>query len=270
MDSPAERDTVERFLRRLTKGAPLTLCGKPDAPGKPSRPGGSPDYVYEDPSGQRYVVEATRVLNPETRALESFLKRHVCERLASVVQGRWVLEYEMETFSERRPSKHEAADWVATIEHQSGQSGGMLTLGPGVTARRVGTEGTGVVPWIEAPRLPVRLSEADALRFQTHVSGILTEAATKFAGYEGQRLLLIDISQAGLDWEFHVLPSRDGPGPVLTWVQSVPPSNLDAVYLDTGVRVWHPPSMRRVVSGHRFIDKATAFYIRVWPGVRIL
>lgn len=48
----------------------------------------------------------------------------------------------------------------------------------------------------------------------------MAEAKGKFAGYEGQRLLLIDISQTELDWDFHVMPS-------LTWVQSAPPSNVD-------------------------------------------
>lgn len=269
MDHSAEQDAVERFLRRLTKGAPLTLSCKPDAPGKQSRPGGSPDYVYENPSGQRYVVEATRLIDPRVRQVEQFLKSQVCEPLASVVPGRWMLQFEMGACSEN-PSKQEAADWIAAAAKQCDRAVGLHALAPGVTLKCFDRAGTGVIPVIEVPELPVHLPYAGGGTLQTELARILTEATRKFAGYKGERLLLIDISQTGLDWEFHAMPSRDGPGPVLTWVQSASPSNVDEVYLDTGVRVWHPPSMRRVVTGHRFIDRATAVYVRAWPGFKTL
>jgi hypothetical protein len=60
-------------MQRLN-GEDTVLKCKPDALGRPTRQGGQPDFIFEDGTGRRYVIELTRLLDPRLRKIEQYLK----------------------------------------------------------------------------------------------------------------------------------------------------------------------------------------------------
>ncbi len=97
----------------------------------------------------------------------------------------------------------------------------------------------------------------------------MREASSKFQSYAGRHILLIDVSQTGLDVEFHPIRPGGKPGLMAIWVANLPPgvANVHEIYLEPGIRVWTAPEPgedphsppRRIRAGHAIPTSSTAF-----------
>jgi len=124
-----------------------------------------------------------------------------------------------------------------------------------------------LVPWITMAELPLYLDGRSKVGrgLRDELARIVSECDTKFEGFSGHRIVLLDISQCGLDVDFHAGFSKSGPGIVRKWCSKLlkKTSNIDHVCLEPGIRVWKT-SMNRVLTGHKYVDKQAGHYPEVW------
>lgn len=271
--SPFEEKQVRDFVEWLKKGEDATLKSRPDMLGLPSRPGGKPDYVFEDKSGQMYVVEVTQLLGPKLRSLEKFALKTICKKVEAEISlpGTFLLEIEKESLtSDSIPEEvaRQTADEIMALAKDGRLQDHQPLNTPGFTLGRVEQAGSRLVPWITAQALPYNLTTADPIAQE--LEGIFNEATLeangKMEGFTGYRILLLDISQCGLDWELHAQAFRDGRGVLLVWADNISHelANLDAIYLIPGLRVVQPPDMRLVLAGHNYVGAPSGYYPCIW------
>jgi len=87
--SSLELDAATSLMRWITH-EDLAPIDKPDCT-QPSRPGGNPDFVFEDSGKRRYVLELTRLLTPKLRSLENAVAAQVCAPLEHIIPGTYGL-----------------------------------------------------------------------------------------------------------------------------------------------------------------------------------
>lgn len=235
-----------------------------------SRPEGNPDFVFRDSSSREYVLEVTRLLPPELRNVEYTVRRRVCAALESGVTGTYILE-----ISSAAPRANVLLP-KASIDDTRRELCGLIAKGlpldghccrSGLSLRKVGVGGNRIVPWITAPELPPDLQPNDATaRELLHEFGnCVREGDEKFEGYTGTKLLVISIAESGLDIDYHRCLLSG-------WARSCSANlrNTDAIYVDPGIRVWQAHDGRRVLTGHRYVDKHRGYWkIYVRPGVEL-
>jgi len=262
---------AQRFVRWVV-GQDCELDDTPDARGRQSRPGGNPDAVFQDPSGQRYVVEVTRLLTQEVRKLESFASERIAVPLSGKLPGTFLLELRFPRHGRLCPDVAASIVQQITELTRSSRLPDSQVLASGFPLRRVRPEGSRVVPWIIGPSLPYDLREDDpsAGELKKLFEEQMREADRKFQGWDGNRILLMDIGQSGLDEEFHAGKFRGGQGILLTWAESTcaQTQNMDFLFLEPGVHVWQPTStsgeMVELYAGHRYVDATRGFYPLLW------
>ena len=266
-----------RFVRWLT-GQDCRLIDKPDAPGRQSRNGGHPDGVFGGASGERYIVEVERLLTPELRQLENYAIEKIARPFEGRVSGTFTLELRIDRLMSARLPVDLTIDTVKEIEAaiSSGHLQESQALATGFPLRRVLKDGNRIVPWIVAEELPYDLRDDNpaASRLRVKFREQVEKANRKFEGWQGNRIVLLDIGQSGLDIEFHATRVRDGQGILLTWAETLcrKLKNIDFIFLEPGVRVWAPTSnpdkMHQIYAGTRWVDQPRGFYHHLWcrPG----
>lgn len=270
-----ELGRAKHFVRYLTRQE-LDPIDKPDAPGHRSRPQGDPDYVFKDRAGNQYVLELMRLLSPELRRLEEFVYDTICVPLENRLPGTYTLEIQIDKLnlgvmaaSDAQRILHKVLALVTASRLDETQA-----LSNGYVLAKATEEGSRLVPWLTVPELPYNLKVHDraAKKLQRQFDAIVHDADNKFSGFSGWRILLIDLSQSSLDWEFHAERFRDGKGVLLTWAEQIGGklTNVDFIYLEPGLKVWQVSDMRRVLAGHKYVDSPAGFYLMVWrrPGVQ--
>ena len=226
-----------------------------------------PEFAFYYPSGQRYTLELKRWLTPKLRELQDFLDRNIAETLSGSLLGTFVLDISLEKLKGDRISKSEAANLVRQIK-QIGSSDmraqpHQLSIG---SLARVRDDGHRLVPMIRQQELLLLHpgdKEAEALR--NELTKILRATNQKFRWYRGTRVLLLDISQCGLDIDYHAGYSKEGPGAIIKWLSEF--SNLSTrinyVCVSQGMRVWNSV-MNRILTGHKYVDTPDPNYEEVW------
>ncbi len=276
MKQARELETARRFMQRLSR-EDLVPSDKPDAPGRTSRPGGDPDYVFVDSTGQRYVIEVTRLLAPGIRRLEHRVIEDVTDALSAHLPGTYTLTIDYDRWSGRVPEPVASRSILLLVqEHLTrGTLPDSLIVYPGIEVRKISDEGHALVPWLEMDD-PWDLGPGDprwealARAFQK----LIAEANTKFKGHTGRRILIVDISLSLLDDELHACDIGGRPAPMLEWLTEgkAERENVDEIYLEPGVRVWRAQagkkiseSRRRVLTGHKYLEEPRGFYVKLWP-----
>lgn len=276
------RSSVERQARTLLS----TLTGEQprtwrdlDAPGAQLPPGKRPDFIGEDSRGVEYVFEVTRLLTPELRRLEDFAKRRIAAPLDGRLPGSYVLWISMDGMSKTGMPPIDAKRILDQVEAQLARGALVDRFEPlpGYRVEKFNSGGHSLVPMVLAKDLPYELAPNDPLAAepQQEFESIVREASSKFQSYAGRHILLVDVSQTGLDVELHVMRPGGKPGLMATWVANLPPevANVHEIYFEPGIRVWAAPEPgedpdsppRRIRAGTRFADEQRGFYVQLRP-----
>ena len=265
-----ELERATHFMRWVAR-EDLSPLEKPDR-ARRSRPGGHPDFVFCDSAGQHYNLEIGRWLPRELLEVEDFLDQRLACHFHGVLEGTYVLRIPVELPIVRLgPAMidrlRSSIDGLLAGEHGVPDT---VELGSGTTLAKVREDGSRLVPWIAARELPLTLDARNRAgrSLKEKLSSVISEAHTKFEGYSGQRIVLLDITQSGLDIDYHAGYSSDGLGIVLRWCSQLIERrfNIDRVFLEPGVRLWSGAGggMTRILTGHRHIDGHEGYYREIW------
>lgn len=235
-----------------------------------------PDFAFYYAWGQPYILELTRWLTSELRQLEAQLEKSVAKPLQDRLDGTFALYTPLETFRGGRLPSDVARQLVSEIEQRCVISGLLEHIiqykGTSIRLNKLRNDGHRLVPVITIPELPPYLRESDkeVKILRNEIEKILCETDKKFRWYHGKRVLLVDMSQCGLDIEYHAYTSKEGPAVVHNWVAEIltPETRIDYVVV-TQYRVWGGSGgWRRVVAGHKYVDKSSPSPKEVWrrPG----
>lgn len=272
-DSRLEVMQARRLVRWLT-GSDGKLISTPDAPGRQTRPGGHPDAVVQDVSGNCYAVEVGRLLLPAIRNIEAFAKRRIAASLEGKLPGTFTLTIDISNQTRGKLDLGEAATVVGEVNQllRAGSLRDSQTLGCGFTLARVLPQGSRLVPLIVGPSIAHNITEDDSsvAALKDFFDLQVEEADSKLRGWQGNRILLMDIGQSGLDWEFHAQKFKGGQGILITWAEIKCPNtqNLDFVFLEPGVHVWQVSTSSgegpQIYAGTKWVDQPRGFYPRLW------
>lgn len=265
--SSLELDSARHLMRWITR-EDLAPIDRPDQSQR-SRPGGHPDFVFEDSKKHRYVLELTRLLAPELRTLEDTVAAQVCAPVEHLFPGTYALHIKL--------THPLGKGWIApevlkqTVQEitkilKSGTLRNTQELSTGFVLWKARDEGNRLVPWVTSPKLPFDLTDAHpvAKELRAVFERLVEEADLKFRGYDPYRLLLIATSQSGLDLEFHAGRFKDGKGILLTWMDALCEriNNIDAIFLEPGVNVWSAGG--KVMAGHKYVESKAGHYLELW------
>lgn len=132
---------------------------------------------------------------------------------------------------------------------------------------KVRDDGHKLVPVITCPET-VYLDENSkpTKDLKSELSRILSEAQRKFRYCRGIRVLVLDISQNGLDIDYHTGISKEGPGIVCRWLSAMLNSSVTIHYIcvSQGMRIWGGVNFSRMLTGHIYEGKPTDNYREVW------
>lgn len=265
--SSLELDSAKHLMQWITR-EDLNPIDKPDS-SQPSRPGGHPDFVFEDSTKRRYALELTRLLTPELRSLENTVAAQVCAPVEHLLPGTYALHIHLaDPLGRGRIALgvlQQTAQEIAKIL-KDGTLQDTQQLSAGFFLWKATDEGSKLVPWITSPELPLDLTDAHSIakQLRTAFEKLVEEADLKFRDYYPYRLLLIVTSQSGLDLEFHAGRFKDSKGILLTWMDALCQRilNIDAIFLEPGVNVWSAGS--RVIAGHKYIESKAGHYPELW------
>ncbi len=265
--SSLELNSAKHFMRWITR-EDLDPIDKPDR-SQPSRPGGHPDFIFEDSRKHRYTLELTQLLTPELRSLENAVAAQVCAPVEHLLPGTYALHIHLTNPLGRGRIAPEVLKRTAQ-EIANILKGGTLQntqqLSTGFVLWKARDEGNRLVPWVTSPELPFDLTAAHpvAKELRAAFEELVEEAALKFRGYNPYRLLLIATSQSGLALEFHAGRFKDGKGILLTWMDALCQRilNIDAIFLEPGVNVWSAGG--KVIAGHKYIESKAGHYTELW------
>jgi hypothetical protein len=114
----------------------------------------------------------------------------------------------------------------------------------------------------------LRADDPAAIALEGQFRRAIHEASSKFESYPGRSVLLLDISQSGLDIEFHAMSLGGESGLMAAWIARLRPelAKVPEIYLEPGVRAWtadEPP--QRILAGTRYTDQQRGFYVRLRP-----
>lgn len=265
--STLELDSARHLMRWITREN-LAPIDRPDQSQR-SRPGGHPDFVFEDSKKRRYVLELTRLLAPELRSLENTVAAQVCAPVEHLIPGTYALHIQL--------THPLGRGWIApevlkqTVQEitkilKSGTLRNTQELSTGFVLWKARDEGNRLVPWVTSPKLPFDLTDAHPVAKELRVAfeALVEEADLKFRDYDPYRLLLIATSQSGLDLEFHAGRFKDGKGILLTWMDALCEriNNIDAIFLEPGINVWSAGG--KVMAGHKYIESKAGHYPELW------
>jgi len=260
-------ENAKHLMMWITK-EDLDPLEKPDFT-RPSRQGGHPDFIFEDSRQCKYALEITRLLSPKLRSLEKAVMDKVCAPVEHLLPGTYALDIQLPNpIGEGRiapvvldQTKREIAKILKNGTLQDTQQ-----LSTGFVIWKARDKDNRLVPRIITPLLPHDLTDAHpfAKELRAAFEKLVNETDLKFLGYAPYRILLIGISQSGLDIDFHAGRFKDGKGILLTWMDDLCQRivNIDAIFLDPGVNVWS--SQGKVMTGHKYVDSQSSSHPELW------
>ncbi|MDQ6883726.1 MAG: hypothetical protein M3077_05740 [Candidatus Dormibacteraeota bacterium] len=279
-----DRDLEERQARGLLHaltGEDLAPVDKPDAAGMPWTPGKKPDFEFAPTAGMRCFVEVTRLLPPTLRQVEDFAKEHIGRPLAGVLPGSFFLWVYLDSLSRKGiPPEHAQGivrDIVLRVRHGKGVVPRSFEPVTGYRVERFDDSGSRLIPMVLAADLPYDLGAHDprAIELRSLFVKTVLEASEKFRSRAGRHILLIDISQTGLDAEIHVMAPGMSPSLMTTWTDDLPAqaSSVQEIYVEPGISVWVSSDPRanpftpqvKIRAGTRYSDEPRGFYLRLRP-----
>lgn len=249
-----------------------------DEPGMKGTSEPTPDCLFQDSRLRQYTVEVTRLLPPDARSLQAHLNSAVADPVKGRLPGTFVLELRASQLVNAFISSTETSEVRALAEKLVETP--ELASNPLAHGRfrlyRVRNDGSLLVPWIlrksfEAPLNPV---DPDVTALVKEAAKVVKEADRKLVGSRGVRILLVHAGQTGLDRDLHWLfPDSQQ----IIWDTMVSHSrlsrNLDAVFVDPGVRVWLPSNgvieEQTVFTGQKFVGDSAGFFTSIWKRPRI-
>lgn len=234
-----------------------------------------PDFAFYYPSGQRYTLELTSWLTPELKRLQSFLraKVKVSEPIEGSLPGTFALYIPLDKLVSGQVTAEQAYSLIAEIKQICSshieQPTYQLSIG---ALSKVRDDGHKLVPVITCPEA-VYLDEKNKAtkNLKSKLGKILSEAQRKFRYYRGVRVLVLDISQNGLDIDYHAGFSKEGPGIICRWLSAMLNSSAAIHYIcvSQGMRVWGGVSFSRMLTGHIYEGKPAPNYKEVWRKPRL-
>lgn len=264
-----ELELAKHFMQWVTMRDP-TRVRKLDVDKRRRRP----DFAFYYASGQRYTVEIKRWLTPKLRQLQAQAEKSIAKLLQNRLNGTFVLDIPFDKFKEGQISKKEARRMISEILQITNP--GMKTethLRSAGSISKVSDDGRRLVPMVIRAELPVNLDEnnQEVIILREKLEEIVLETREKFRWYRGTRVLVMDISQCGLDIDEHAGISKQGPGIVCRWLEKLlkPSERIDYVCLGQGMRLWKGDGRDRILTGHKYVDKPVPNYQEVWrrPGL---
>lgn len=281
--SALELEQAKDFMRRVTPHEPSRIkrLDKKKERLDKKKDRKRPDFAFYYASGQRYILELKRWLTPEVRQLQAQLEKGIAKPLQDRLDGTFLLYIPLEKFEDGRLPPDVARQLVSEIEQRCLVSGlvehTIQYKGASLSVRKVRDDSHRLVPVITVPELPLYLEENDkeVKALCNWLKEKLRATDEKFRCYRGKRIFLMDISQSVLDIDYHAGISKEGPGIVKKWVAALlkPSTRIDYLYL-TQYRVWVSVggSWRRMVTGHKYVDRPNPPYEEVWrkPGLPLI
>lgn len=279
-----ELEIEDRHARGLIfalTGENLAPVNKPDATGMPWTPGRKPDFEFTPRVGTTSFVEVTRLLPQRLRQVEEFAKERIGGPLKGVLPGSFFLWFSLDTLSKKGILAAHAEAIVSDIVARLRQCQGVLpqTFQPiaGYTVERFEESGSRLIPMVLAADLPHDLAAHDqrVIALRSLFMKTVLEASEKFRSCAGRCILLLDISQTGLDVEIHVMAPGGNPSLMTIWTDELPTAALSVqeIYVEPGINVWKPlepgtdpysPQVK-IRAGTRYTDQARGFYVRLRP-----
>lgn len=262
--SGLELELAKYFMRWVTKHDPSRIR-KLDIDKRRRRP----DFAFYYVSGQRYTLEIERWLTPEVRQLQAQAEENVAKPLENRLIGTFVLDIPLSKFKDGQIPHKEASRIVSEIQQivHSGMERKTYVLDNGLLMLKVSDDGKRLSIMVTEPELPVYLDETnqEVIILRGKLEEIVFKAHEKFRWYRGTRVLLIDISQCGLDIDYHGGISKEGPGIVCKWLEELLKSSARIDYVCLGqMRLWKGASGDRILTGHKYVDKPVPNYREVW------
>jgi hypothetical protein len=260
------------FLFSVLTGETPSTGHKVDAPGTRLPPGKHPDFLFEDTRGQKYVFEVTRLVTPELYRVEEFAWRHISSPLNEMLPGTYALWFSLDGTSRYGIAPAAANGIVNDVRRrfQQGQLADRFRPAPGFLIEKLDSTGHSLRPMVLAKDLPydLRADDPAAIALEGQFRRAIHEASSKFESYPGRSVLLLDISQSGLDIEFHAMSLGGESGLMAAWIARLRPelAKVPEIYLEPGVRAWtadEPP--QRILAGTRYTDQQRGFYVRLRP-----
>ena len=278
--SPQARECLAaRLLVARLSGVDQGPTDKPDAPGRPSRRGGRPDYEF---GGGEMYVEVTSLLRPGVRRLEDRLRKQISAPVGPRLTGIYILHADLDVWESKSRDRRELAMLRETIEMWLTRDPLPVraALGEGVEISRAREDGGELVPWVErSDPWNIGMDDSRWLEIEATFKDVVAESNRKFADYSGRRVLLIDVSLVLIDSDIHARDFLNPTAPIAAWLENstVLRENVDEIYLEPGMPVWRPATGQRidrhrlrVLTGHRYLHWPRGFYVRVWPAPRQL
>lgn len=245
-----------------------------------SRPGKQPDWLLGFPHGIGLVLEITRLAVGTVREVETFIFETISTRFAGRLPGSFALIVDIAVWPDGKVSKSQAAAAIDVLESRlrtrAPIEGADLPTGLRVIALDPST--SGLIPLIVRSSLSptASIDDPEVTALAEELGSVVVESAEKFAQWgHCQRCLLIDISQSGLDWEFHGLRFKGMRRSLVdTLMERLPEAALaaiDRILLEPGVRVWLAPDVNRslpvqIMAGTKYADSGLGHFLQGWPG----
>jgi hypothetical protein len=255
----------------LTGETPRTWH-KADGRGTKLPPGKHPDFLFEDSRGQEYAFEVTRLLTPHLYRIEDFARSQIGSAVEGMLSGTYALRFSLDSVKRYGIAPAQAHGIITDIRLrlQQGQLPDRFTPAPGFLMEKLDSGGHSLRPMILAEDLPPDLRPDDpaAIALESELRRTILEADSKFESYRGRGVLLLDISQTGLDIEFHALCLGGKPGLMTSWIARLRPelANVREIYLEPGVRVWTADEPAQLIlAGANNADQHRGFYVRLHP-----
>lgn len=264
--SGLELELAKHFMRRITRHQPSRIR-KLDIDKQRRRP----DFAFYYVSGQRYTLEIERWLTPELRRLQAQAEESVAKPLENRLIGTFILDIPFSKFKDGQIPQKEAGRIVSEIQQivHSGVEGKTYVLDKELSISKVSDDGKRLSIMVTEPELPIYLDENNqqVIVLREKLKEIVLKAHEKFRCYRGTRVLLIDISQCGLDIDYHGGISKEGPGIVCKWLEELlkPSARIDYVCLGQ-MCLWKAANRDRILTGHKYVDKPLPKYQDVWRG----
>lgn len=228
-----------------------------------------PDFAFNYVSGQRYILEIERWLTPEVRQLQAQAEESIAKPLENKLVGTFVLDIPFSKFKGGQIPRKEARRIVSEIQQtvHSGIEQKTYVLGKDLSIFKVSDDGRRLSIMITEPEPPLYLDENNqqVIVLREKLEEIVLKAHEKFRWYRGTRVLLMDISQCGLDIDYHGGISKEGPGIVCKWLEELlePSARIDYICLGQ-MSLWKSANGDRILTGHKYVDKPPPRYQAVW------
>lgn len=217
-----------------------------------------PDFIAEDAEGTRYVLELTRLLTPELRNFEGFLKKHVAGPLAGRLPATFVLDLTSPRREWGNLTRREAQKLALEIQSLAMSGIEEAKLSNDYMLTKLSDAGSRLSVWIMEDAAQPDLM----LQLQEELREIVCEASQKFSGYVGGKILSLDTSQSGLEINYWETTEESR---VREWLASMalPKKNIDEIWLVAGPRVW-AGGRGRALAGHNYANGPPLFYRQVY------